>query len=323
MSRGWALMSEQAEGGGAAWRPPDARRWLQLALGAIWLLDALLQYQAFMFTRSFGQMLAATAPGNPAVIADPIIWSARIIEAHPGPTNATFATVQLLLGLGIIWRPTVRIALASSVVWSVAVWWLGEGLGGILSGTASPLSGAPGAVILYALLAVLLWPAPPGADAPFEAARAVGARGARLLWAVLWGSLAWFAVGPAARGLHDQLSAMASGEPSWLTAIDTTVAGAVANSGLPGSIALAEVLLVIAVGIFAPRLAARATVVLAIVTAAFIWVVGQDLGEIFTGSATDPQSGPLLILLAVAYWPRPLAARGPAPAGRLMPSEGN
>ena len=63
--------------------------------------------------------------------------------------DAAFAVIQLLIGLGIAVRPTVKAALAASIVWSLAVWWLGEGLGGLLNGTAS----APGAVILYALLA--------------------------------------------------------------------------------------------------------------------------------------------------------------------------
>jgi hypothetical protein len=300
-----------------SWQVPDARRWLQLGLGAIWLLDAVLQYQAFMFTKAFGQMLAGTADGNPAVIADPITWAARIVVDHPGPTNAAFATIQLVLGLGIIWRPTVRAALAASVVWSVAVWWFGEGLGGVLTGDASPVNGGPGAVIIYALLAVLLWPVgsrDPGQQVPFEAARVVGAHAARLLWLVLWGSLAWFAVGPAAsrdaQGLHDMISGMADGEPDWLAAIDNGAAGLLARHGLAAAIVLAAVLAIVAVGVYAPPPVARAAVILAIVVAAAIWVVGEDLGEIFTGSATDLNSGPLLALLAAAYWPHATAAGG-------------
>jgi hypothetical protein len=41
----------------------------------------------------------------------------------------------------------------------------------------------------------------------------------------------------------------------------------------------------------------------AAVLAAAIGVAGQDLGGILTGSGTDPESGPLLILLVLAYWP--------------------
>ena len=154
------------------WHPPGVRRALQLALAAIWLLDGVLQYQSFMFTKAFGQMLASTAPGNPAVIASPINWDARLVEHNTVALNAIFATIQLLLALGIAWRPTVRLALGASIPWSLGVWWFGEGLGGVLNGAADPVNGAPGAVILYALLAVLLWPADrPGRPAPFTAAR--------------------------------------------------------------------------------------------------------------------------------------------------------
>ena len=137
----------------------DARRKLQLALGVIWVLDGILQYQPSMFTKSFPDMLAASAHGNPAVVAGPITWSANLIDHHVVVLNAIFATIQLALGLGIAWRPTLRLALAASIAWSLAIWWLGEGFGGILAGTASPVNGAPGPVILYAVLAVLLWPA--------------------------------------------------------------------------------------------------------------------------------------------------------------------
>ena len=145
----------------------DPRRALQLALGALWLLDGMLQFQPSMFGRGFPRMLAGSAHGNPAVVARPITWSAGIIGHHVVALNALFAAIQLLLGLGIAWRPAVKFALAGSVAWSLAVWWLGEGLGGVLAGTASLVNGAPGAVLLYALLAVLLWPADrPPADRP-------------------------------------------------------------------------------------------------------------------------------------------------------------
>ena len=147
----------------------DTRRALQLGLAAIWLLDGVLQYQSFMYTKAFGQMLAGTAAGNPSVIARPITWDATLVEHHLVLINTIFATIQILIGLGIAFRPTVRIALAASIAWAIGVWWFGEGLGGILNGVASPLNGAPGAVIIYALLAVLLWPADRAASAPFIA----------------------------------------------------------------------------------------------------------------------------------------------------------
>jgi hypothetical protein len=368
----------------ATWEPPDLRRWLQLGLAALWVLDGVLQYQSFMFTKAFGQMLAGGADGNPALVADSVRWAAGIIERSPVTTNAAFATIQLALGLGIAWRPAVRVALAGSAAWSAAVWWFGEGLGGVLNGSASPVSGAPGAVILYALLAVLLWPAgsaprrtrpgrdeaspagsdgpgpdtasPAGSDGPgpdraapvrsdgpgpdraapvrsdgpgpdaaagagagaFVAARPLGAAAARGLWVVLWGSLAFFSVTAASRtaqGLHDMIAGLADGEPGWLAAVDRAAAGAVAHHGLPASIALAAVLAAIAAGIFLPAPGVRVTVALAVVVSLVIWLVGQDLGEILAGNATDVNSGPLLALIALAYWPlRPRP--GPPPRGR-------
>ena len=69
------------------------------------------------------------------------------------------------------------------------------------------------------------------------------------------------------------------------------------------SVVLAVVLGVVAAGIFGPVPAARAAVLLAIVVALAIWVVGENFGGILTGSGTDPNSGPPLVLLAIAYWP--------------------
>ena len=304
---------------------PDRRRWLQLGLAAIWLLDAVLQYQPSMFTTGFSQMIGATAQGNPAVVASPITWDARLVGHHLTVINAAFATIQLLLALGIAWRPTVKAALAASIVWSLGVWWFGEGLGGVLAGTANPVSGAPGAVIIYALLAVLLWPAGRGNSPSFVAGRPLGARPARVLWLVLWGSLAYFAVQAANRtsqGLHDMIAGMASGEPGWVASIDRGAASLLAHHGLQASIVLAVAVAIIAIGVFVPAPAARAAVAAAIVVSALIWIAGQDFGAIFTGSGTDPNSGLLLALLAVAYWParatRRAEGRRPVrgPAGR-------
>jgi hypothetical protein len=303
----------------------DARRALQLGLAAIWLLDGVLQYQSFMYTKGFGQMLAGTAQGNPSVIARPITWDATLVEHHLVLVNTIFATIQLLLGLGIAFRPTVRIALAASIAWAIGVWWFGEGLGGILDGGASPLNGAPGAVIIYALLAVLLWPADRDVSARFVAARAVGAHVARALWLVLWLSLAYFALTPANRApqaVSGMIAGLDSGEPGWLSAIERGGASLVANQGLAASVVLAVALAVIAVGVYLPRPFARATLVLAIVVALVIWVVAEALGGILAGGGTDPNSGPLLVLLALAYWPlRPESAGAEAVSARPAAAE--
>ena len=78
---------------------------------------------------------------------------------HIAAYNAVFATIQLLIAAGFFVRRTLKPALAASIVWALFVWWFGESLGGILTGS-SPLAGLPGGVVLYALIAVLLWPTP-------------------------------------------------------------------------------------------------------------------------------------------------------------------
>ena len=290
----------------------DPRRALQLALGALWLLDGMLQFQPSMFGHGFAQLLAGSAQGNPAVVARPITWSAGLIGHHVVALNAIFAAIQLLLGLGIAWRPAVKLALTASVAWSLAVWWLGEGLGGVLAGTASPVDGAPGAVLLYGLLAVLLWPADrhPAdrhpADrhpaAPFTAARAVGRRVAQASWLVVWLGLAALALLPASRAVGRTIADTTPGEPAWLAWADAHVASALTRHGLLAAVVLALVFVVVASGTFLPRRAARAVIVLAVALAAALWLA-QSLGGILTGSATDPDTGPLLALLALAFWP--------------------
>jgi hypothetical protein len=321
------------------WDVPGPRRRLQLVLAGLWLLDAVLQYQSFMFTRGFPEELGAAAPGNPVFVAGPVRWSAGLVAGHLTLANAAFATLQLLIGLGIAWRPTARLMLAVSAGWALAIWWLGEGLGLLLTGTASPVNGAPGAALLYAVAAVLLWPvaddrggSPAGAGRPavgspatgrpaagYPAGDAIGDRPARAVWLLLWGGLAVLAVPPAARApgaVSAMLTEMAGGQPAWLAGTDRHIAGALSQHGLAAAVVLAVLLaLAAALGCLPGRTAARSAVSVGVALAAVIWV-GEGLGGMFNGMATDPSTGPLLALIALAYWPsRP----APRPGGQLEP----
>jgi len=176
-------------------------------------------------------------------------------------------------------------------------------------------------VILYALLAVLLWPATHERPARFIAARAVGERAALTLWTVLWASMAFFALQDRTpSGLSDEIKETAAGQPAWVTWPVTHLASLLAGQGLLVAILLATAFAVTALGRWLPArtartaLTARATravLVLALVLAAFLWLA-QGLGGLFAGGSTDPNSGPLLVLLTLAYWPaRAEAGTGP------------
>jgi hypothetical protein len=110
-------------------------------------------------------------------------------------------------------------------------------------------------------------------------------------------------------------SAMAAGQPGWLAWIDHHVASTVGSQGLVASIVLAVALAVVAAGPYLPVRMARAAVILAIVLAVVIWLA-EGLGGLFTGSGTDPNSGPLLALLAVAYWPAAPSPTAPSPTAQ-------
>src|ERR1700722_14451040 len=102
--------------------PRALQRTFQLVLATIWLLDAVLQLQPFMFTRGtsgFSGMLDSMAPGNPTWIAHTITWNGSIVDPQPILTDAIFSGVQFLIGFGITSKRTCKGALALSIVWSL------------------------------------------------------------------------------------------------------------------------------------------------------------------------------------------------------------
>ena len=148
-------------------------------------------------------------------------------------------------------------------------------------------------------------PRPPAVRAPaapFIAARAVGRRIAQASWLVVWLGLAALALLPASRAIGRTIADTTPGEPAWLAWVDAHAASALTRHGLLAAAVLAAVFVIVASGTFLPRRAARVVIVLAVALAGALWLA-QGLGGILTGSATDPDTGPLLALLALAFWP--------------------
>ena len=283
------------------------RQHVTWALGGLWLLDGLLQLQPSMFTSDFPrEILQPAGEGSPMWVSAPVEWSSALVEHHLVVLNALFALTQLALGVGIIARRTRKAALLASIGWAVLVWWLGEGFGAMFAGPVSPLMGLPGAVALYALVAVFVWPVEGSRGRSVAAAGPVHPAGAAAVWMSLWGLFAVETLMPANRsssGLHDMVAGMASGEPGWVQSVNQLGAGVLDGHGAEASMALAVVFVVVAVGVLAPGRLSKPALVAAVALSALIWVVGQDFGGLATGHATDPNSGPLLALLAWCYWP--------------------
>ena len=275
----------------------DATRTAQTVLGLIWLLDAGLQFQSFMYSKGFIAVLTAMAPGQPQWLSASIDWGAHLAAHNLDVYNTLFALAQLAIGLGLLYRPTVKLALLATFGWSLIVWWFGEAFGMLFMNMAQPLTGAPGGVIIYALVGLVIWPGErPGG--------LLGVRGARTMWATLWLLCAYLwllQASSAANATHDMINAAPSGM-SWLSSVQDGFANSAQGNGLIIALLLAALSATIAIGVGVNRRAGLLLKV-AIALQLLYWVVGQGFGGIFQGGATDPNAAPLFILLAYTLMP--------------------
>jgi hypothetical protein len=300
-------------------RPPLAvpsQRVLQIVLGLFWILDAALQFQPFMFGRGFVEAnILAHAQGQPFVIGDLITHVGKFVAPDIAVWNTFFALIQLFIGVGLLYRPTVKPALAVSFAWVLGVWVFGEGLGMILTGTASALTGAPGGVLIYGLIGLMCWPraprrkedSPPVGIASSATAQGIGrAITPMVVWSGYWCLAAVLFLFPDNRtpsSVQSAIVGMADGEPGWFSHFLTSLGNQFAHSGTQTAWVLALFSVVIGLGPLVVRrpgwfLAAGAVLSVA------MWVAAQGLvGDVFSGSGTDPNTGPLLILLAAAMVP--------------------
>jgi hypothetical protein len=148
-------------------------------------------------------------------------------------------------------------------------------------------------------------PGPAAAEGP------LGVRGGRAVWAIVWGGMGALWLLPANRAggsVSGAISGAVTGEPSWLAHVQLSVAHAIGNGG--GSVAVAGAALSLVIGL-GPLLSRHTTVFLVAGAALALdyWMFGEAFGQPFSGIATDPNTGPLLALLALALYPNPAPAR--------------
>ena len=297
------------------------QRLLQIILGLFWLLDAGLQFQPFMFGSGFTTTyLLNNAQNQPDAIRWIITNVGNFVGPHVAVWNTFFALIQVVIGLGLLFRPTVRPALAVSFFWAFGVWFFGEGLGLIFTGSASALTGAPGSVFLYALIGLMAWPRSAPTEDGEEAEPSVGIASSAagqgiggvvtplLVWCGYWSLAAVLFLLPdnrTATSVSSAITGMSSGEPSAYSHFLNSFGNHFGSGGVWTTWLLAIGSLVVG---FGPLVFRRPTPFLAAggLLATFFWVSGQGLGGIFTGSGTDPNTGPLIVLLALAMVPAAL-----------------
>ncbi len=125
-----------------------------------------------------------------------------------------------------------------------------------------------------------------------------------VLWLLLWGGMSLLCLRQALlapRVLSTSVTAIADGRLRWLAASDAVIGSVLARHGLVTGLILAGVFAAIAAAVFLRVRARRAAVIRAAIVGVLVWIVGQNFGGLLTGIATDPNSGPVLVLAAAAY----------------------
>jgi hypothetical protein len=274
------------------------RRGLQITLGVLWLIDAGLQLQPYMFSSRFAtEVISPAANGQASFVSIPVDHVAHLVGQHPVVFNAALASLQLAIGLGLLLRRTVIPPLITSMVWAVAVWYLGEGLGGLTGPNATLLTGAPGAALLYAVLAAAAWPRDSDDHNQQPAAWLA------LAWAAYWicGAMLQIWHGPrTGPELAATVAEGANGAPGWLSRFDFSVARNVEHVSpavIDGFIVL-QVLIGLAA--FTPTRSREIAAVVGSLICCGFWMIGSGFSQLLSGHATDPNTAPLIVVLALA-----------------------
>lgn len=296
-----------------------SRTWLRRILGLLWLIDGLLQLQPEMFTMNMvNGIMKPMLAGQPGPIEANLQLIVQETTAHLTAVNILIAVVQIALGIWFLIGFEVQWAVIVSLVWALVVWYAGEGLSMLLTGQASILAGAPGAVLLYPLLGFAVYPRRSPVKKEAEKGVQAGNREDGLLsrlqlrhiLAAFWvfGALLqlqpyWWQPGQISGSINGMV-----GQGGFNNFLVDPVLQALSkgtnNIEIPLNIALIVIFLALGISLFVAKgkqlhLALAASIVVNLL----IWYFAEGFGMIFTGMATDFNSGLLLVVIALACWP--------------------
>lgn len=275
------------------------RRGLRVALGVLWLVDAGLQAEPSKFATSYPLgSLAQSVMGAPGVVNHSIYAGIHpFVSAWPW-WNLAGTLIQVLIGVGLITGRFTRQVLVLSFAWGAVIWWLGEGFGTLPSGFGLMAAGAPGAAVLYVFLGVLAWPRRDSPD--------VDRRIWRVVWTGLWVGAAVLQfpfIYPSGQVLRANLEEQALDSPRYLLDMSQWFSRITVGHGVLVSAVMALVEVVIGLAWLHGRTPGYWWLAVSIALSTFYWVVVQQLGGILTPDGTDPNIGPLMVLLALVAWP--------------------
>ena len=295
---------------------PPGRRYLRLAFGWLWVVDGALQAAPDVPAGFRSGPIAEGLAASPAWFADLVDPAVELWARHPVVADAMTVWVQVGIGVLLLVAsrgPLLQIGLWASIGWGLLVWVAGEFVGGLLTGGAGWLTGAPGAVLVYLLAAVLLL-------VPWEWWRS--GRASRLARLVV---AAWMVLGAALQaspgegfwtraGLAGAFEDAAGNTQPHAVAAPISALASLAGRH-PATMNAVIVVVVVAVAVALCVSGSTAVVVGGLAVCTATWWLGQDFG-VLESAATDPNTAfalGLLLASALPAWrtrvPRSASAR--------------
>lgn len=284
---------------------------LRRILGVLWLIDGILQVQPQMFTTNMiNSVLIPTLNAQPAPVAASLHAITVIIAQHLVFFNLLIAIVQVEIGLFLIVGLWVRETVILSIVWALIVWYGGEGMNALLTGQASVLTGAPGAVLLYPLLGLLIYPrkgqpSTNGADTLLSRVHFRRVLAGFWIFAALLQMQPFWWQPEQISGVVGSMTGMGSFNSVLIDPIMGPLARLADPLEVPLNIVLIALFLGLGIGLaLAKPRWLRPLLALSILFSLLIWWGAQGFGMILTGLATDFNSGLLIMLMTLACWPK-------------------
>jgi hypothetical protein len=276
--------------------------------------------------------------GQPGLFEPSLQFIVDQTTLHLFEVNLLISVVQICLGLGFLFLSDrwVKWLVFTSIVWALIVWYGGEGMNMLFTGTASILTGAPGAVLLYPLLGLAVIPRSQSTTATASTTRRAGDDGLlsrrllRYILAGFWCFAAllqlqpnWWEQGQISQAIGAMVGAGGL-NGALVDPILTPISNATANAETPLNIALIIIFLAIGIGLFVVKdEQVRPFLIASIIVSVLFWYFSQAFGMIFTGMATDFNSGLLVVVISLACWPKAqsLSAERAQPAQNPQESE--
>lgn len=265
-------------------------------LGFLWVVDAALQTQPRMFTKEFVEgVIQPNLINQPPLLSSIINFGISLFNFSPFFANTGAFLIQFIIGI-MIYFPTkkliFRAGLILSIMWGLGIWIFGEGLGNLLTGAASFYTGAPGSVLIYIIVAILLLI--PSFISVRRFALVAG------LVFLIGGLLQFQPTFFSADGIKSLFILTSSDPIGWVSYPATLLSNTLSSYPTASNIFLA--LLPLILGIILIFKPSKTVAIVSIIFLIAVWWINQDLGGVLTfysGISTDPNSAPITILLLI------------------------